>query len=72
MRWRRAAAFVRGIGWAIATVVSCSAAAATFVAETPDALATFAVSTAVSLTVIAVAHVIGRVLDRRGERLVTR
>ncbi len=72
MRWRRAAAIVRGIGWACAAIVFCSAAAATLTADSPEALTSFVVSTLVSLGIIAAAHVIGRLLDRRGEQLVTR
>ena len=71
MRWRRAASVVRGVGWVVAGVVFCAAAAATFALEATDTMAV-AVCGLVSLTILGAAHGLGWWIDKRGDRLVTR
>lgn len=72
MRWRRIASIIRGIGWTFFGVTLCSAAVATFGSESGDGLGTFALLTALSMLVLAIAYAIAWFVDRRGDRLVTR
>jgi 4-hydroxybenzoate polyprenyltransferase len=71
MRWRRAASIVRGVGWGLASLIFCTAAAATFTVEAPDALA-ITLCAASSLLVLGITYGISWLIDRRGDRLVTR
>ena len=72
MRWRRAASVVRGIGWGVAGLIFCTAATAMFTIDSADGLMTFALSGALSMLVLGIAHGIAWAVDRRGDRLVTR
>ena len=71
MRWRRAASVVRGIGWVMAGLIFCAAAAATFALDAADTL-TVTLSGVLSLAVLGAAHLLGWWIDKRGDRLVTR
>lgn len=74
MRLRRVATTIRAIGWTVSGLMFGFAAVTTFMLESGDhrGLAVFAVLTAASVVVLAVAHAIAWAVDRRGDRLVTR
>jgi hypothetical protein len=71
MRWRRVASVIRAFGWVASGLIISGGAAATFVLDS-GGLSVFALSVASCLIVLGIAHAIGWVADRRGDRLVKR
>ena len=72
MRLRRVATIIRATGWTIAGVMFLYAAVATFMSESENALAVFGVLGAASVIVLAICYALAWIVDRRGDRLVTR
>ena len=72
MRLRRVATTVRAIGWTIAGLIFGFAAVTTFMLEGDHGLVMFGVLTVASVIVLAIAYAIAWIVDRRGDRLVTR
>ena len=72
MRLRRVATIIRTIGWTVAGLIFAFAAVATFMSEAEHALAMLGVLSAASVIVLAICYALAWVVDRRGDRLVTR
>ncbi|HEX2828773.1 MAG TPA: hypothetical protein VHP37_20650 [Burkholderiales bacterium] len=72
MRLRRVATIIRSIGWTVAGLIFTYAAVATFLSEAENALAVFGVLGAASVIVLAITYALAWIVDRRGDRLVTR
>ena len=72
MRLRRVATVIRAAGWTVAGVMFAVAATAAFVVDTEHAMGIFAVLGAAALIVLAITYAFAWLVDRRGDRLVTR
>lgn len=72
MRLRRVATIIRSIGWTVASLMFAFAAIVTFMSEAENALAMFGVLGAASVIVLAICYALAWIVDRRGDRLVTR
>ena len=72
MRLRRVATIIRATGWSVSGVLFAFAAVATFMSEGDHALAFFGVLGAASGIVLAITYALAWIVDRRGDRLVTR
>jgi len=72
MRLRRVATIIRGIGWTVAGLMFGGAALTAFLVESDQALAIFGVLSAASVVLLAITYALAWVVDRRGDRLVTR
>ena len=72
MRLRRIATIVRGVGWTISGLMFGFATITTFLLEGDHGLTLFALLTVASVLVLAVTYAVAWLVDRRGDRLVTR
>jgi hypothetical protein len=72
MRLRRVATIIRTIGWTVAGLMFAFAAVMTFLSESEHALTMFGALSAASVIVLAICYALAWIVDRRGDRLVTR
>jgi hypothetical protein len=72
MRLRRVATIIRAVGWGVSGVMFAVAATAAFMVESDHAMAIFAVLGVASIILLAITYALAWVVDRRGDRLVTR
>ena len=72
MRLRRVATIIRAVGWSTSGVMLAVAAVAAFIVDTDHVMAIFGVLGTASLIVLAITYALAWVVDRRGDRLVTR
>ena len=72
MRLRRVAMIIRASGWAVAGLIFATAALTGFTSEGDVALGIFGVLGAASGIVLAITYALAWLVDRRGDRLVTR
>ena len=72
MRLRRVATIIRATGWTISGILFVVAAVTAFVSEGDHALGIFGVLGAASAIVLAITYALAWLVDRRGDRLVTR
>ena len=72
MRLRRVATIVRIVGWVMAAVSFCIAVVETFANEATESVLLFVIFAGIALGVLGVAHLVAWVIDKRGDRLVTR
>ena len=72
MRLRRVATIIRAAGWTISGIIFAVAAVAGFMVESDHSMAIFAVLGAASVVVLGITYALAWLVDRRGDRLVTR
>jgi uncharacterized membrane protein YphA (DoxX/SURF4 family) len=72
MRLRRVATIIRAAGWTVSGVMFAVAAAAAFIVESDHAMAMFAILGVAAIIVLAITYALAWLVDRRGDRLVTR
>jgi hypothetical protein len=72
MRLRRVATIIRAVGWSASGLMFTVAAGAAFVVESDQALPIFGVFATASLILLAITYALAWLVERRGERLVTR
>ena len=72
MRLRRVATIIRAAGWTVSGIMFVVAAIAGFMVESDHAMAMFAILGAASIIVLAITYALAWLVDRRGDRLVTR
>ena len=72
MRLRRVATIIRAAGWTVSGIMFAVAAVAGFVVESAHAMVMFGVLGAAAIIVLAITYALAWLVDRRGDRLVTR
>ena len=73
MRLRRVATIIRAVGWTVAGFMFSVAVIGAFTVDGDQTIAMFAVvGAAASIMVLAITYALAWVVDRRGDRLVTR
>jgi hypothetical protein len=72
MRLRRVATIIRGVGWTMSGLMFVVAAGTALTSDNEHALALFGVLSAASLIVLGITHALAWVIDKRGDRVVTR
>ena len=72
MRLRRVATIIRAIGWTVSGLMLVFVAVAAFLIEGDHVLPMFGVLGAAAVIVLAICSALAWIVDRRGDRLVTR
>ena len=72
MRLRRVATIIRAVGWTVSGCMLAFVAVAAFLIEGDHALVIFGVLGAAAMIALAICYALAWIVDRRGDRLVTR